>query len=206
MRCHQSSTFLLLHGRPGSGKSVLATQIAKFLQPSKRSLVVSHFCTYSYDQSVDYDKILRSLLMQLIRSDADLVAHVYDALILQKKAPRSKLFEEIIRNSVSASSPVPSLTRYTHIIIVGLDECDPITQSRVVKMMDRVVTTASSSSSTVCKVLLSSRPSQVVAKKARQTRAVSLSNESESLEGHRDVCVAKTFPTSTSVFSAASQQ
>lgn len=182
MTCHHSSTFLLLHGRPGSGKSVLATQIVKFLQSSKQSLVVSHFCTYSYDESTDYDKILRSILIQLIKSDIDLVAHIYDALVLKKKAPHSKLLEEMIRHAVSASSPTPSLTRYTHVIIDGLDECDQATQSRVVKMMDRVVTAASSSSSTVCKVLLSSRVSRVVAKKARQTRIVSLSDEKESLE------------------------
>ncbi|KAH7303097.1 hypothetical protein B0I35DRAFT_384399 [Stachybotrys elegans] len=182
MRCHQSSTFLLLHGRPGCGKSVLATQIVQFLQASKQSLVVSHLCTYSYDESMDYDKILRSVLMQLIRSDTDLVAHIYDALILKKKVPGSKLLEELIRNSVSASSLNPSLTRYIHIIIDGLDECDKITQSRVIKMMERVVSAAFSSGSTVCKVLLSSRASPAVAKKARQTQTVSLSDENESLE------------------------
>lgn len=181
MRCHQSSTFLFLHGRPGSGKSVLATQIVQFLQASKQSLVVSHFCTYAYEESTDYGKILRSVLMQLIRSDTDLVAHVYDALVLKKKVPGFKLLEELIRNSATTSSFSPSLTRYIHIIIDGLDECDQTTQSRVIKMMERV-SAALSSASTVCKVLLSSRVSPAVAKKARQAQTVSLSDENESQE------------------------
>ncbi|KAI8722914.1 NACHT domain-containing protein [Fusarium sp. LHS14.1] len=182
MRCHQSSTFLLLHGRPGSGKSVLATQIVQFLQSSKQSLVVSHFCTYSYEDSMDYGKILRSVLMQLIRSDTDLIAYVHDVLVLKKKVPGSKLLEDLIRSSVSASSLIPSVTRSIHIIIDGLDECDQTTQSRVIKMMERVVSAAFSSGSTICKVLLSSRMSSAIAKKARQAQTVSLSDENDSLE------------------------
>ncbi|KAI5465360.1 hypothetical protein BGZ63DRAFT_479030 [Mariannaea sp. PMI_226] len=182
MRSHLSSTCLLLHGRAGTGKSVLATQIVQFLQASKGSLVIPHFCTYSHEESMEYGKILKSILLHLIRSDTDLIAHVYEVLILKKKILGLKLLEELICNSVSASSPTPSLTKYIHIIIDGLDECDQNTQSRIIKMMERVISAASSSGSTVCKVLLSSRMSPAITKKARQTQTVSLSDENESLE------------------------
>ncbi|RBA13265.1 hypothetical protein FPRO05_13692 [Fusarium proliferatum] len=182
LRCHPSSTFILLHGRPGSGKSVLATQIVQFLQSSQQSLVMSHFCTYAYEESMDYDKLLKSLLLQLIRSDKDLIDYVYDMLLRKSKVPSSKVVEALILDSVRGSSLDPSRTRYIHIVIDGLDECDQATQSKVTKLMKRMVSTAFSSGSTICKVMLSSRSSPAITKTAKQSQIVCLSNENKHLE------------------------
>ncbi|KAF9770379.1 hypothetical protein IL306_012094, partial [Fusarium sp. DS 682] len=148
LRCHQSCTFLLLSGRPGSGKSVLATQIVQFLQLSQRSLVVSQFCTYAYEESMDYDKILKGLLLQLIRSDTDLIAYV----------------------------------RRTDFRFNGLDECNQTTQPKVTKLLKRMVSTAFSSGSTVCKVMLSSRTSPAITRTAKQSQTLCLSDENKNLE------------------------
>ncbi|KAF4947615.1 hypothetical protein FGADI_10296 [Fusarium gaditjirri] len=182
LRCHPSSTFILLHGRPGSGKSVLATQIVQFLQLSQQLLVMSHFCIYAYEESMDYDKLLKSLLLQLIRLDKDLIDYVYDMLLRKSKVPSSKVVEALILDSVCASSLDPSRTRYIHIGIDGLDECDQATQSKVIKLMKRMVSTAFSSGSTICKVMLSSRSSPVITKTAKQSQIVCLSNENKHLE------------------------
>ncbi|VZI02341.1 unnamed protein product [Fusarium fujikuroi] len=165
LRCHPSSTFMLLHGRPGSGKSVLATQIVQFLQASQQSLVMSHFCTYAYEESMDYDKLLKSLLLQLIRSDKDLIDYVYDMLLRKSKVPSSKVVEALILDSVH-----------------GLDECDQATQSKVTKLMKRMVSAAFSSGSTICKVMLSSRTSPAITKTAKQSQIMCLSNENKHLE------------------------
>ncbi|EXM13004.1 hypothetical protein V3481_017379 [Fusarium oxysporum f. sp. vasinfectum] len=182
LRCHQSCTFLLLNGRPGSGKSVLATQIVQFLQLSQRSLVVSQFCTYAYEESMDYDKILKGLLLQLIRSDTDLIAYVYDTLLRKKKVPNSKIVEGLILDSVRASSIGQSLTRYIHVVIDGLDECNQTTQPKVTKLLKRMVSTAFSSGSTVCKVMLSSRTSPAITRTAKQSQTLCLSDENKNLE------------------------
>ncbi|KAH7236496.1 hypothetical protein BKA59DRAFT_460034 [Fusarium tricinctum] len=182
LRCHPSSTFMLLHGRPGSGKSVLATQIVQFFQASRQSLVMSHFCTYAYEESMDYDKLLKSLLLQLIRSDKDLIDYVYDMLLRKSKVPSSKVVEALILDSVRASSLDPSRTRYIHIVIDGLDECDQATQSKVTKLMKRMVSAAFSSGSTICKVMLSSRASPAITKTAKQSQIVCLSNQNKHLE------------------------
>ncbi|KAF5536492.1 NACHT domain-containing protein [Fusarium napiforme] len=182
LKYHPSSTFILLHGRPGSGKSVLATQIVQFLQASQQSLTMSHFCTYAYEESMDYDKLLKSLLLQLIRSDKDLIDYVYDMLLSKRKVPSYKLVEALILDSIRASSHDPSRTRYIHVVIDGLDECNQPTQSKVTKLMKRMVSAAFSSGSTICKVMLSSRSSPAITKAAKQSQTVSLSNENKHLE------------------------
>ena len=182
MRCSQEASFLVLHGNPGTGKSVLATQIANFLKTGGHSLVITHFCTYSYATSKDYDQILKSILTQLIRSNTDLVAHVYEELILKKITPSSQVLEQLLRDLVSAASLTPSQIRYIHIIVDGLDECDNDKQAKTINMLERIVSTAFSSGSTVCKVLLSIRISQVIAKKLKHKQTVSLSDEKDNME------------------------
>lgn len=182
MRRSREAGFLILYGHPGTGKSVLATQIATFLKSDGHSLVVTHFCTYLYAASKDYQHILRSILVQLIRSNTDLVAHVYEELILKKKTPSSQVLEQMLRDLVNAVSLAPSQTGFIHLIMDGLDECDSDTQAKIIKMLERLVSTALSSGSTVCKVLLSSRTSQVISKKSRYKHAISLGDEKDKIK------------------------
>lgn len=182
MRCSQEASFLVLHGHPGTGKSVLSTQIANFLKSDGHSLVITHFCTYSYATSKNYEQILRSILTQLIRSNTDLVAHVYEELILKKTTPNSQVLEQLLRDLVGAASLAPSKIRYIHIIVDGLDECDNDKQVKTINMLERIVSTAFSSVSTVCKVLLSTRISQAIMKKLKHKQTVSLSDERDGME------------------------
>ncbi|EGR47804.1 uncharacterized protein TRIREDRAFT_35552, partial [Trichoderma reesei QM6a] len=87
----------VLHGCVGSGKSVLAAQIASFLRSSEHSWVAAHFCTYLYPESTDYNSILRSLMVQMIRQDPELIALAYDWLVLKKKPPNCAVIEQLLR-------------------------------------------------------------------------------------------------------------
>ena len=182
MRCSHESAFLVLHGHPGTGKSVLAARIATFLRTQGRSLVVSHICTYSHASSTDYDQILRSILLQLVRSDTDLVAYVYEEFILKKKSVTSQSIERLILESVGAISSTPAETKYVHIVLDGLDECDKEKQTRIINLFERMISVAFASTSAVCKVLVTSCMPASVAKKLKQKHRVSLSAEKVALE------------------------
>lgn len=182
MRSSQESAFLVLHGHPGTGKSVLAAEIATFLRSSQRSLVVCHVCTYSATVSTGYEQILRSILLQLVRDNTDLVAYIYDEFILCNKTVTAQAIERLILLVVGAVSDNPSQMRYIHVILDGLDECDEEKQPKIINLLERMVSAAITSTSTVCKVLVTSHMPPAVAKKLKQKHLVSLSTEKEALE------------------------
>ncbi|KAH8652845.1 hypothetical protein BGZ61DRAFT_500804 [Ilyonectria robusta] len=181
MRCSQESTFLVLHGHPGTGKSVLATRITTFLRSSGKSLVVSHICTYSQAASTEYGQILRSILLQLVRSDTDLVAYIFEEFILSKKSVTAQALERLILEVIGAVSNNPSQTKYVHIILDGIDECDKEKQLKITNFLERMLSATFTSTSTICKVLVSTHMPPTVAKKLKQKHVVSLSSEKVAL-------------------------
>ncbi|KPM37326.1 hypothetical protein AK830_g9237 [Neonectria ditissima] len=174
--------FLWLEGHPGTGKSVMATQVDRFMRSNDTSIVVRHFCTYSYASSIQYDQILRSLLAQLVRLSNDLVAHVYDEYVSTQKAVTITALDQLVLTISGAVSSTSSKLEYIHIVVDGLDECEGEIQGRVANLLERLVSSASSGS-TICKVLLASRPSPVLSKRFRKKPTVSLAEEKRSIEG-----------------------
>ncbi|KKP04433.1 NACHT domain-containing protein [Trichoderma harzianum] len=125
-----NTSVLWLQGTPGSGKSVISTQLVNFMQASNM-FVIHHFCTYLYTSSTTYEQILKSLLMQLLRKDSDLVAHVYEEFVLGKKSPTVPALERLLQLLFKSISNEPSKAEYVWIILDGLDECELEKQARV---------------------------------------------------------------------------
>ena len=115
--------FLWLVGRPGSGKSVICSQLIKFIQANHS--VVRHFCTYAYISSTKYEAIIKSLLIQLLNKTPDLVIHVYHEYVLGKKAPALSTLEHLLQMITFNISSEPRDTEYVWIILDGADECEP---------------------------------------------------------------------------------
>ncbi|KAL6830834.1 hypothetical protein J3E69DRAFT_203459 [Trichoderma sp. SZMC 28015] len=180
-KCERDTQFVVLHGVVGSGKSVLAAQIATFLRTSEQSLVAAHFCTYLYPESTDYNHIMRSLMIQIIRSDPELITLSYDWLVLKKKGPSNTVVEQLLRLLVEAMGALPEKQKTLHIIIDGLDECDDSTIAGVVKTLDKLVVSASSSTATLLKVLLCTQMRPEVIKFVKKKHQVSLSKEKDHL-------------------------
>jgi hypothetical protein len=169
-----------LQGNPGAGKSIASGQIIKFIA-SDKSLVIRHFCTYSHVASTKYENIVRSLLSQLIRGNGELVAHVYQDCILGKKTPSITTLEQLVCILCASITDEPGKTRYLWIVLDGVDECEQNKQSRLLSLMNQVTSKSASEGSTICKVLISSRPSQILNKYLRKKQVISLSDESDQL-------------------------
>ncbi|KAK4207796.1 hypothetical protein QBC37DRAFT_326752 [Rhypophila decipiens] len=157
-------------------------QITEFLRSTGKSLVISHISTYTQPSSTEYDQILRSILLQLVRSDTDLIAYIHDEFILRKKAVTAQAIERIILEAVRAISNNPATTRYVHILLDGLDECEKGKQLKIVTLLERIASCAFESPTTVCKVLISCRMLAPTSQRLRQKHAVSLSTEKVAVE------------------------
>ncbi|KAH6867418.1 chromatin remodelling complex Rsc7/Swp82 subunit-domain-containing protein [Thelonectria olida] len=171
---------LWLQGTPGSGKSVISTQLVNFIRAN--SFVIHHFCTYSHESSTKYEQILRLLLLQLLRRDGELCAHVYKQCVLGKKPPTLSALEQLVQTLFGSMSNEPNKTKYVWIVLDGLDECEKDKQARVVNLMNQISSKSSSSGGTVCKVLISSRVSPTSSTRLRKRQTISLTDERENLE------------------------
>lgn len=175
------SPILWLQGTPGSGKSVISTQLITFMQAAKM-FVMYHFCTSLYMSSTLYEQILRSLLIQLLRNDGDLVAHVYEEFVLGKKSPTVSALERLLHFLFKTVSDEPSQTEYFWIVLDGLDECEPDKQARLISLMNQVTSHRCLSGNAICKVLISSRSSTTLSHWLQKKQIVSLSEEKSRLE------------------------
>ncbi|KAM0413050.1 hypothetical protein ACHAPD_008122 [Fusarium lateritium] len=166
---------LWLKGSAGTGKSVLCTQLVNFLKETK--FVICHFCTYLYATSTMYEQILKSLLLQILRKDADLAAHVYKTCVMEKKSPTTPTLENLLQELFSSMSSEPNKTGYVWVIIDGLDECDSDKQLRLVRLINKLTSKPVVPGSTGCKVLVSSRPPSTPLDRLMRKQIVSLTEE-----------------------------
>ncbi|UPK96932.1 hypothetical protein LCI18_007867 [Fusarium solani-melongenae] len=173
---------LWLQGSAGTGKSVLCTQLVNFMKRSNK-FVIRHFCTYLYASSTAYEQILKSLILQLVQKDDDLVAHVYEAHVLEKKSPETTALEQLFQTLLANMSNEPSQEEYAWIIIDGLDECEPDKQTRLVRLINHVTSKHPLPGSTAYKVLISSRSPSNALQGLQRKQTVSLTEEKHSLHG-----------------------
>lgn len=178
-KCSRDTQSLVLHGSVGSGKSILATQIGTFLRSSKY-LLVTHYCTYVYPESTDYNHIILSLMIQIMRLDPELITLSYNWFLVEKKKPNRPVLDQLLRLLVETLGSSASESKTLHIVIDGLNECDDNTIANVVKMLEKLIATASSVS-TIIKVLVCTQMSLAVAKAAKKKHQISLSDEKDNI-------------------------
>jgi DNA-binding Lrp family transcriptional regulator len=176
----RETPMLWLQGSPGAGKSVLSAQLINYMKVAKM-FVIYHFCTYSYPHSTSYEQILRSLLLQVLRKNGDMVAHVYNECVLEKKSPTLSTLEHLLQVLLTSLSSEPCQTERIWILLDGLDECDTDKQARVMSLLNQVASKSSSSESTICKVLVSSRFTRILAKRLGKKQTLSLGDEKVAL-------------------------
>ncbi|EHK45148.1 hypothetical protein TRIATDRAFT_198926 [Trichoderma atroviride IMI 206040] len=175
-KCNHDTQFVVLHGPVGSGKSILATQIGTFLR-SSNYLVTTHYCTYVYPESTEYNNIILSLMIQIMRLDPELITLSYNCFLVDKKTPNRSVLDQHLRLLVETLGSSTTQSKTLHIVIDGLNECDENIAANVARTLEKLITTASSSGSTIIKVLLCTQMTPAITKAVKRKHQVSLSNE-----------------------------
>lgn len=181
LRRDTESCLCWLQGIPGSGKSVLMTQIQAFMRSDSRA-VVSHFLNSSYATSTVYDQILRSLLLQLLSGDGDLTAHVYSKYVMGKRTATVSILEELIKTLFTATSREPRKTQFRWILIDGFESCEADKQARLISLVNQLIMKNPQSGGTVCKILIASRLPPILSKRLSRKQIISLTEEKQALD------------------------
>lgn len=147
---------------------MLSSMIIRFLQQDKHSVVLYYFCNYYSTSFNRSSHILRSLVAQLLRSNRELSAYVYDEYICQGLASSVPQLKKLIPTLLLS---IPSV----RIVIDGLDEFERKDQNQILN--DVLPFASPSDIGAVCKVLISSRDIYPISKHLSKRSTISLNKE-----------------------------
>ena len=165
-----SGLLLWLKGIPGSGKSVLCSQLVNHLRTAEDCTVAFYFCN-SYSNQNHCLQILKSIAAQLLRSHRETASYVVQEFANQGQKPSITKLRKLLANMQR---------KKTRIVVDGLDEIEGSEHSQVLAELDRLT----KSKDAACKVLVSSREDSTINKVLRQKATLSLTEEQE------DICKA----------------
>lgn len=134
-----------LTGKPGGGKSILASFLVQHLQSRKETTVVYFFCALN-SKRITCAEVLRTLAFQALQQNPDLASLVHQAY-LQKVSTRSvPKMKGILKEMFAVAQSV-------HLVIDGVDECERTTQQEILKALSDI----QRNSKDIIKILISSR-------------------------------------------------
>ncbi|KAI0376508.1 hypothetical protein F5Y04DRAFT_209138 [Hypomontagnella monticulosa] len=164
-----------LHGKPGAGKSVLCASLLDTM--GERNMpTLFYFCKHQANDTAS--EILKTMILQLVTQNSDLMAIAYTEYVSKYASPSLK----VLRAMMVGSSDRPGMIRSIpscRIVVDGLDECHDREQNLVIDELTQLISVGKSTHN--CKVLLSSRNipsvSRYLQKKGRKFVEISLSVE-----------------------------
>ncbi|KAL7802928.1 hypothetical protein V8C43DRAFT_312380 [Trichoderma afarasin] len=140
--CNLDGKALLLHGPPGSGKSMIASRVLDHLSTtllSEKSAVFCYaFCNFYRANEERAENIMCNLLKQLCQIQSPLPQSVEDLFARH----RSQRTPPSLDEAASALRSLISAYPKTFIVVDGLDECEPSSASQFVStILDLLVDT-----------------------------------------------------------------
>ncbi|KAM6513595.1 hypothetical protein FALCPG4_015982 [Fusarium falciforme] len=119
---------LWLHGKPGSGKSVLCSQLIYFLRSDPTRNCLFFFCDFHTKSYAVTAQVLRSLCAQMIGLAPELVPFIYDECVLAGRTPSVKYLKTIVPKLMTAFTDV-------RVIVDGIDEIDYSQHKELIKTL-----------------------------------------------------------------------
>lgn len=172
------SPFTWLRGKPGSGKTTLATYLIEEASIPPDSQMLYCLCSYGFGQSEKNACSLtfRSLIAQLLRNQPALLPYIYEHYVRARTIPSLVKVKELLNTLLETSERV-------YLILDGLDELHGDDQKQVLTELGSLANPTRYERSINIKVLICSRESKEISRKLARSPHVSLSEE--------EVCVQR---------------
>ena len=109
------------------GKTVIASLIIEEMKNVDSVYVGFFYCKYSDNQKNTFTDVLRSILVQLVQQNEDLLSYVYDACCSTSEfmMDSQKLLKDLVETSLRSC---PN----TCIVIDGIDECGETEEKKII--------------------------------------------------------------------------
>ncbi|KAK6850744.1 hypothetical protein PG987_000378 [Apiospora arundinis] len=123
-----------MNGKPGAGKSVLASIIADHVFTIPDVSVGLFYCVQSDPHSNSFISVAKSILSQLLTQDATLLPLVYEKM-------RTENGEAVLTSNTDAEKllDLALRSRKTYLIIDGIDECDKDERKKICSWFSKTV-------------------------------------------------------------------
>lgn len=176
--------FTWLRGKPGSGKTTLATYLIEEASIPPDSHMLYCLCSYGFGQSEKNACSLtfRSLIAQLLRKQPALLPYIYEHYVRARTIPSLVKVKELLKALLKTSERI-------YLILDGLDELQGDDQKQVLTELGSLAIPERYERSINIKVLICSRESKEISRKLARSPHVSLSEE--------EACVQKDISTYT---------
>jgi hypothetical protein len=158
------------------GKSVLTSHIIQNLRQNPDLTTIFYFCNSHADKGDLCSQVLRTLILELLRSYPILTSHIFANYIRQGRTPSLIQIKKLLPDLLSTVSS-------TRIIIDGLDECQENDQRAILTELLSAV----KHSVTPCKVFISSRAETYISRTLRKRPTISLSEKREKEKVDKDI-------------------
>ncbi|KAK2755707.1 hypothetical protein FQN54_005857 [Arachnomyces sp. PD_36] len=164
---------LWIKGKPGAGKSVLTSAVIRSLEDDPKFTVLYYFCNYYSTHGNKSCYLLRSLVAQLLRRNADLSSYVYEEYIQKGSSPSARQLKKLVGILITAENHV-------RIVVDGIDEFPEKDQKQIINDLIPLASIAETGAES--KILFSSRDIQPISKQLSRYPTVCLSGEREAID------------------------
>ncbi|KAF9771627.1 hypothetical protein IL306_010728 [Fusarium sp. DS 682] len=166
---------LWLHGKPGSGKSVLTAKLISFLRADSTRKVAFFFCDFNTPVHAASTGIFRALTAQILRLSPDTAPFVYEESIAHGKKPTTDILKKLLPRLIGNMSDV-------RLVVDGLDEISTSEHRKLITDLLRVIKDAPG-----CKMLLISQ--DVPSISVQLSKHTRLSMAEEGVNTQKDLAV-----------------
>lgn len=155
---------------------MLTSHVIQNLRENPDFTTIFFFCNSHTDRADLCSQILRTLILELLRSQPYLTSHIFEHYARQGRTPSLGQIKKLLPDLLSAVSSV-------RIVIDGLDECQEKDQKAILTELLSAVKTSTSP----CKILVSSRAETFISKALRKRPTISLTEKREREKVDEDI-------------------
>ncbi|KAF5724312.1 NACHT domain-containing protein [Fusarium mundagurra] len=169
---------LWLYGKPGSGKSILCSQLIYFLRSDPSRNCLFFFCDFHTTSHSVTSQVLKSLCIQMVDLKPELASFIYDECIATGSKPSITCLKQLTSKLLAAFQDI-------RIIIDGIDEVDNTRHRDLIKTLASI-----SEAQDNCKLIFSSQDVPSIRVHLKKKPALCMADQSTYVAKDLDIIVS----------------